>query len=237
MQRPRDHSSTHSLFESHISKLLTFCTLLLVCATAAAVAADGTVSYLEGEVRIRRGSEVLEADFGTDVFQGDVVSTGALSTVVIRLGDRADIKLRDNTSVEIENVGTSMAVGLNSGGLFSRVVRNLRGDFHVRAGTVVGGVRGTEFFVAYGRTIEDHPDVWLCVNDGEVFVRVTETAQEMPVRAGEGVNVLAGLRLTDAQRYRWTERLNWAMDPSEGEVYDNTNLDAAYADLLDLDYE
>ncbi|MCA1755156.1 MAG: FecR domain-containing protein [Spirochaeta sp.] len=217
--------------------LRVFCTLLMFAAAASAVAADGTVSYFEGEVLIRRGTEILEADFGTDVFQGDVVSTGANATVVIRLGDRADIKLRDNTSVEIESVGTSMSVGLNSGGIFSRVIRNVRGDFHVRAGTVVGGVRGTEFFVAYGRTIEDYPDVWLCVNDGEVFVRVTETAAEMPVRAGEGVNVLAGLRLTDAERYRWTEQLNWAMDPSEGEVYDDTDLDAAYSDLLDFDYD
>ena len=44
----------------------------------------------------------------------------------------------------------------------------LKGRYTVRTETAVAGVRGTEFFVAYGRRIDEHPDVWLCVNSGAV---------------------------------------------------------------------
>lgn len=200
-------------------------------------AADGIISYLEGDVTVQRGMSTFSADIGTSVQQGDVIVTGARSTAVIRLARAADIKLRENSSVDLTRIGEQIEVGLNSGGLFSRILSRLTGGYQVRADTVVGGVRGTEFFVAYGRTIEDLPDVWLCVNSGEVEVSVIQTGAAMPVREGEGVNILAGLRLSDAQRYRWTERLNWNMDPSAGAVFDATDLDAAYADLLDQDYD
>ena len=214
--------------------MLLVCLFVLILAPAGA---DGVISYLEGSVSVRRGGNSVAADIGTQLQQGDVIVTGARSTVVIRLANAADIKLRENSSVDLSEIGDRVEVGLNSGGLFSRIFGRLLGGFDVRADTVVGGVRGTEFFVAYGRTIEDLPDVWLCVNTGVVEVTVLETGASMPLREGEGVNILAGTRLTDARRYRWTEQLNWNMDPSEGEIFDDTDLDAAYSDLLDQDYD
>ncbi|TVQ40524.1 MAG: hypothetical protein EA384_03050 [Spirochaetaceae bacterium] len=215
------------------------CVLLvaLFLMALAPAAADGVISYLEGSVTVRRGENAMTAGIGTEVRQGDVVATGARSTAVIRLANAADIKLRENSSVDLSEIGDRVEVGLNQGGLFARVFARLLGGFDVRADTVVGGVRGTEFFVAYGRTIEDLPDVWLCVNSGEVEVSVLRTGASMVVREGEGVNILAGTRLTDARRYRWTERLNWNMDPAEGALFDETDLDAAYSDLLDQDYD
>ncbi len=214
--------------------ILLVCLFVLILVPAGA---DGVISYLEGSVTVRRAGNTVAADIGTPLQQGDVVVTGARSTVVIRLANAADIKLRENSSVDLSEIGDRVEVGLNSGGLFSRIFGRLLGGFDVRADTVVGGVRGTEFFVAYGRTIGDLPDVWLCVNTGVVEVTVLETGASMPVREGEGVNILAGTRLTDARRYRWTERLNWNMDPGEGEIFDDTDLDAAYSDLLDQDYD
>lgn len=211
--------------------------LFLIFASLPSVFASGTVTYLEGDVSVLRGGNIIPADFGTVVNQGDRVATGDWSTVVIELDGRAEIKLRENSEVTIDLMGATTRVGLDSGSVFSRVRERAVGRYEVRARTVTGGVRGTEFFVAYGRRIEDEPDVWLCVNTGEVLVQVADTNKEMPVRAGEGVNILAGVRLTDARRYRWTERLNWNMNPSEGEVFDETDLDAAYSDLLDQDYD
>ena len=37
-------------------------------------------------------------------------------------------------------------------------------------------------------------------------------------------------------RLGFTKSLNWNMDAEKGEVQDKTNLDGAYADLLDQDY-
>ncbi|MBI3565807.1 MAG: hypothetical protein HY079_11465 [Elusimicrobia bacterium] len=54
--------------------------------------------------------------------------------------------------------------------------------------------------------------------------------------AGKGVLIKAGLDLTKPQAYDWTKKLNWTMDPGAGAVEDKTDLDSAYADLLDQDY-
>jgi ferric-dicitrate binding protein FerR (iron transport regulator) len=127
-------------------------------------------------------------------------------------------------------------VGLTRGSLFSRVAKRLTGRYSVRTDAAVAGVRGTEFFVAYGRRIDELPDVWLCVNEGSVEVSVARTAQTVIVSQGEGINIVGGLKLTPPRRYAWTRRLNWNSDPAKGEVLDRTNLDQAYSDLLDQDY-
>ncbi len=213
-----------------------FWTLVLLLFPAFA-SAEGVITYLEGSVTIVRSGTSLVADIGSDVQERDTITTGPRATAVIRLAGAADIKLRENSSVDLSTIGNSVSVDLNRGGVFARVFGQILGGFAVVADTVVGGVRGTEFFVAYGRTIEDLPDVWLCVNSGVVEVTVIPTEATMPVREGEGVNILAGMRLTDARRYRWTERLNWNMDPAAGSVFDDTDLDGAYADLLNQDYD
>jgi hypothetical protein len=153
------------------------------------------------------------------------------------------VKLRENTRLLIESVSENAAVTLNSGGVFARVARQaadvgrVLSGFEVRTPSVVAGVRGTEFFVAYGRTIEEEPDLWLCVNEGQVAVSIPETGEETLVAEGEGINILGGTRATDPRFYPWTRDLNWNMDPTEGDVADDTDLDAAYADLLDQDYD
>ena len=57
------------------------------------------------------------------------------------------------------------------------------------------------------------------------------------VEEGEGINILAGLRATEPRFFPWTLKLNWNFDPDSGKIVDKTDLDAAYADLLDQDYD
>ena len=126
----------------------------------------------------------------------------------------------------------AMAIISIDGGVFSRVTRRLRGRCEVRTLTAVAGVRGTEFFVEYGRTIDRCPDIWLCVNSGGVEVEVIDSGEEIVVDAGEGINIVGGTRLTKPRRYAWTRKLNWNVDPDEGEVLDTTDLEQVYSDLL-----
>ena len=110
-------------------------------------------------------------------------------------------------------------------------------SYTVKAETVLAGVRGTEFFIAYGRKIEETSDVWLCVNEGSVAVSVQGQRKTAVVKEGEGINIVAGNKLTKAKKYPWTKDLNWNTDPGRGDVKDNTSLDNAYSDLLDQDYD
>jgi hypothetical protein len=212
-------------------------------AAAPLFADQALIEYFEGEVTVVSGTDEFFPDFGEPLVAGDLITTGAHSLAVIRLNDRAQVKLRENTQLWIDSAAQDAAVTLGSGGVFARVARSIEtmgrraAGFEVKTPTVVAGVRGTEFFVAYGRTVEEEPDLWLCVNEGVVDVTVPSTGQKVAVEEGEGINVLAGLRATEPRFFPWTRELNWNFDPEEGEVYDDTDLEGAYADLLDQDYD
>ena len=217
------------------SLLLTFLWLLLAACRVAAV--DGDVVYTYGQVLVHRNPEVLPAEIGMPVGQGDVIETAADGVAVISLVDGAEIKLRENTTLSLDSLGRSVSVGLSSGSVFSRVNRQLISGFSVKTETAVMGVRGTEFFVAYGRKIDRYRDVWVCVNTGSVEVAILQTRDTLVVEEGKGINILGGTNLTSPQRYPWTRKLNWNMDPAGGAVEDQTDLEQAYSDLLDQDYD
>ena len=136
-----------------------------------------------------------------------------------------------------DTLGEQAAVKLSTGGLFSRIAKKALKGYSVKTDTMLAGVRGTEFFVAYGKKIDELADVWLCVNDGSVDVTITETGDRVTVRKGKGINIVGGKKLTKPRRYKWTQELNWNIDPELGEVADNTDLNQAYSDLLGQDYE
>ena len=206
-------------------------------------AETGIVEYFDGEVWMGRDGEEFIPDFGEPVNPGDLIVTGEDGIAIIHLNDRTQVKLRENTELWVDSLTEKTSVTLNSGGVFARVAKTVtslaRGNaqFEVRTPTVVAGVRGTEFFVAYGRTVEEEPDLWLCVNEGSVEVEVPSTGQSTLVEEGEGINILAGRRATEPQFYPWTLELNWNFSAESGDVVDKTDLDAAYTDLLDQDYD
>jgi ferric-dicitrate binding protein FerR (iron transport regulator) len=214
--------------------------LALLAAAPRLRAAEGRVVYALGTVAVHRAGQTLEAEPGLEVGRGDVLETGRDGTAILELAGSVELKLRENTRLSLDSLGSSgegIAVSLARGGLFSRVTGRLAGRYSVRTEAAVAGVRGTEFFVAYGRRIDKLADVWLCVNEGSVEVSVPQTDQTVTVEKGEGINIVGGTKLTAPRRYGWTRRLNWNTDPGQGEVMDKTNLDQAYSDLLDQDYQ
>ncbi|HTZ51258.1 MAG TPA: FecR family protein [Spirochaetia bacterium] len=200
-------------------------------------AASGTVVYVEGDVSLTSGGETREASIGDAVAPGDAVVTGARSLAVIDLTNRTTVKLKEKTYLAIDTIGEVAAVTLTAGGVFTSIAGKLTGRFSVQTPNAVCGVRGTEFFVAYGRTIDARPDVWMCVNEGTVEVAVPATGQTVLVPRGLGVNILGAGRITAPRPYAWTRKLNWNVNPGAGGVQDTTSLDQAYSDLLDQDYD
>jgi ferric-dicitrate binding protein FerR (iron transport regulator) len=209
----------------------------LLVSTGQLFAVDGDIVYTYGQVRVHGNPDVVTAEIGMSVGEGDVIETGGDSMAVISLVDGAEIKLRENTTLALDSLGRNVSVRLASGSVFSRVRRYMVSGFSVKTETAVMGVRGTEFFVAYGRKIDSYRDVWVCVNAGSVEVSVLDTRDTLIVEEGTGINIVGGTNLTSPQRYPWTRKLNWNMDPAEGAVVDRTDLDQAYSDLLDQDYD
>jgi ferric-dicitrate binding protein FerR (iron transport regulator) len=208
--------------------------LLILLGTLSAVQAS--IDFVDGRVDIRRGGSILAADFGMELVAGDVIITGEDGLAIISLADRGSIKVQPDTTLSLNSLDSDVEVELQSGAVFSRLERLNGGSYRLRAGTAFAGVRGTEFYTAYGKTIEDLPDVWLCVNEGVVDVSLQNGAA-VSVAAGEGINILSGRDITPPQFFAWTRDLNWNMDPSAGEVLDDTDLESLYNDPLDFDYD
>jgi ferric-dicitrate binding protein FerR (iron transport regulator) len=223
----------------HKKTIFTSLILLFILSSGAPclLALEGTLTYFTGTVTVERGNEVHASRIGMSIRSGDIVRTGARSTAVITLEHNADIKLRADTVLDMAILGEEVKVRLLGGSIFSRIREKIFTSFGVEAETVLAGVRGTEFFIAYGRTIDSSSDIWLCVNEGKVNVVVQVTGERTVVREGEGINILGGSRLTEPRKYAWTRDLNWNTDPDRGSVEDQTDLDQAYHDLLDQDYD
>ncbi len=199
--------------------------------------AENSITYLEGDVFIIRENEEIFADFGTELLEKDSIQTGEDGLVIIDLDGSRTLKMKENSFMVLTETGNTTSLDLNRGSLFSKVSK-LGGtsSFSVRTESVVAGVRGTEFFIAFGNTVEENPDIWLCVNEGTVEVALTETDESVLVNQGEGITIPGGSRLTDPRYYEWTEDLNWNTDPDSGPVEDRTSLEGLYSDLLDQDY-
>jgi hypothetical protein len=211
--------------------------ILLTLASLPLYALDGTITYFAGDVRVERSGRTLQGEIGMPVLERDRVHTGTTATAIITLENNVDIKLRADTVLDMESLSEEVRVRLVSGSIFSKVKRKLIKSYSVEADTVLAGVRGTEFFIAYGRKVEETPDIWLCVNEGSVEVSVEGITESAIVKEGEGINIVAGKKLTKAKKYPWTRDLNWNTEPGEGSVEDNTDLGKAYSDLLDQDYD
>jgi len=204
---------------------------------AAPVAGGASVDFASGQVQVVSQSGTSDAKSGQALAKGDVLRTGKDSAAILLMSDGSRIKLNPETRVEIgsaEKGNTELL--LQSGAVFSKVQKQgPQNRFLIRTKTAVMGVRGTEFYTAFGKESKGGSDVWMCVHEGKVEVESAKDGKKVMVNPGEGVFVPVGQGVTPPKKYGWTETLNWNMNPGAGELIDRTRID--YQDLLKQDYD
>ena len=133
--------------------LAALCALLSLA--AAAGAQNATVSYLEGDPRLRDGGGAVSLlDYDSRIRTGDSVLTGKADQVELSQGSDTTIKIRPNTVFTIREVDTGAGkeqVLTTAVGAVSMRFGKLAGR-EPRVGTVgtVAGIRGTELTVYAG---------------------------------------------------------------------------------------
>lgn len=218
--------------------------MTLLCAAARAADAPlpaARLAYADGRVTVESGGVKRPGKAGEALFSGDAIATAQAATAVVELADGSQLKLRElsRVALDLPAPGPSSITEalLTLGGVFAKITKRAPGSrFRVRAGSVLASVKGTEFFVSFGRKARGGRDLWVCVNEGAVDVGTLALKNTIEVPHGRGVLIQSGRDLTKPQAYNWTKALNWNMDPAAGALEDKTNLDAAYSDLLDQDY-
>jgi tetratricopeptide (TPR) repeat protein len=129
----------------------------------------GKLVYLKGDVTLQRsGAGAWEkADLGTLLYGGDAVKTGAASTAAILCVDESQLKLHENTVLELKSVMPSPRLGLAdiTPAALEKISQSLYGvsqgeiwlrnsketfRFELQTPAVTAGIRGTEFNLQVG---------------------------------------------------------------------------------------
>jgi hypothetical protein len=217
------------LMKSSRARLLLVFILIFGALPDIAEGAQGKIAYSKGLVTV----DAKPVALGQVVNEGQAVKTGEASIALVRLDDGSMLKLNANSELILDPGG----VRLQSGGVFSEVQKKKTTHFYVRTKSVTMGVRGTRFFTAYGKEGKNGPDVWMCVEDGQVAVETPGNTKSVVVNPGEGIFVPSGKDVTPPKPYGWTKGLNWNMDPAKGDIVDHTSLKSQYHDLTDQNYD
>jgi hypothetical protein len=166
---------------------------LVLLACEMALAAGGIATTINGTVQVQTGAAPARAlRLGDTVQQGDTVSTGAASSVVLKFDDGQIVALSSNSRMAVSAYAFDSAapergnvlMSLFTGGM--RAITGLIGrrspqQVAYRAASATIGIRGT--------------DVTIATDGGNVVVSVTEGAisfsfggKIITVPAGDGVN-------------------------------------------------
>jgi hypothetical protein len=222
-----------------MKKIITLLVILFASGQAAAQEVVGKVFFLSGKAYVERGSGRADLQLKAEVLKGDTVATARGSSMILLLSDGSLLKMKPDSKLQIVDLSPRNGrIRLIAGSLFSKVRKLLKDElFQIETPVAVVGVRGTEFFMAFGKKKKEGQDLWMCVHEGVVAVEAVKTGGQAAVREGEGIVVTADGRPTAPRRYKWTEKLNWNMDAEKGDVVDRTSLESAYGDLKKQNYD
>ncbi len=199
----------------------------------------GEVLFVKGVVKIKQNEKQIQAAKGQRFINRSLIETGNNALAVISLVDGSKIKLNKNSKIVISVSSKSPTkVGIFKGSSFFNVLKSKissKDKFIVKTKNASIGVRGTEFFVSYGK--DNAKDAWMCVNEGRVSVTPKDGKESVSVKAGEGVQIIGKKRVTKPKPLAWTRKLNWRLNSQDGDLENKVNIEDAYTDLLDQDYD
>ncbi len=212
------------------------CLLLSLSISAKEV---GEILFVKGVVKIKQNKKQVQATKGQRFINKSLIETGPSALAVISLTDGSKIKLNESSKIiiSVRNKKPTQ-VGIFKGSSFFNVLKSkvMENDkFIVNTKNASLGVRGTEFFVSYGK--KDSLDAWMCVNEGQVIVTPKESKSSVKVNAGEGVQIRDTKNVTSPKPLPWTKNLNWKLDSKNGDLENKVDIRDAYTDLLDQEYD
>ncbi|RME90153.1 MAG: hypothetical protein D6767_07290 [Candidatus Hydrogenedentota bacterium] len=169
------------------------------------------------------------------------VKTSQKSTLLMALPDGSRLKLRGKTHILLAKIIKEKIIRIKRGGVFALVKPRSRGKFYLESPTHTAGVRGTQFFMAYGEKVktDSGEETLMCVREGSVEFKEKQQEKKIVVNSGEGVIVAQGDPLSK-KKLPWIYSFNWNMNPAQGNLIDETDIKKAYSseyDILDEDYD
>ncbi|MCS7299594.1 MAG: FecR domain-containing protein [Spirochaetia bacterium] len=132
------------------------------------------VSMALGDVKIQTLMNLIDAEVGYTLKQGDVIITEKGSECELQIDKKILVKIGENTKVSLSEVISSIKgskdtiVDIVKGTVKSAVGKLNNDGFKIRTSTAVAAVRGTKFLVA----VDDKGTTKVIVSEGKVSVGV-----------------------------------------------------------------
>lgn len=212
--------------------------LILFCSITVQAKVIGKIRYSKGQVwvdgKIAKKNDQLK--------NHQTIKTGERALAILSFDGGSTVKLQASTSLKVKYSKIKeiekTIFRLIKGSLFTRFHKSSTSNLNIQTKTASLGVRGTEFFTSYGK--KGSKDLWMCVNKGKVAVRAKGEKNITLVKEGEGivVKISNNLAKTSAPKpLPWTKKLNWKLDPKMGDLENIVNIEDAYTDPLEQDYD
>ena len=216
-----------------VTKLLSL--FLFISFLPNAVMASGKVLVKKGDVKIDNSPVTRKTIFKN----GETITVGKNSLAIVRFESGNTLKINEETSLRLEtdknDKSKESVFRLLKGSSFFSKNKSNKGQMTVKARGVSMGVRGTVFFVSYGKKKPE--DVYMCVNKGVVAVKSDKDSKEVLVKEGQGVVIAKGKETSNPKFLPWTKNLNWKLSPSEKDLINKADIEESYNDMLERDYD
>ncbi len=119
------------------------------------------IAFFVGDVSVLRQGKKVPVSMGTAMEAGDLIKTGARSTMELTYDDGSRITISENSSAKVgsSSVKGSDSVTLLSGNLGGKFSKMKKEDRRVYTPTTICAIRGTEFTVSVSRGGDSRVDL------------------------------------------------------------------------------
>ncbi|TAL31033.1 MAG: hypothetical protein EPN93_18595 [Spirochaetes bacterium] len=160
--------------------LLTVLSMMNVVQCSKSREARAVTTLVTGQVSVTYdGRKPIALNVGDEVRRGAVVTTEAMSSATIQLNEVGIVRIAENSRLELKSIiaeNGATELKLESGAIFSRVLKRPGTEYRVQTPTLVASVRGTEFMVT-----SDWSRGGVFVREGTVAVSTPVDKTEKPV--------------------------------------------------------
>lgn len=229
-----------------IMRLITASFLVFISQAAMAQVA-GQVTAVQSPSWLERGEQVIALKPGLKIEQGDVIRTGSNGKLLLNMNDDSDIKLGNDSKINIDIVENASEKNDNVFGMALNVLKGVfrfttsalgqdkKRDIAVSFGTVTAGIRGTDI---WGRVNQEKDLV--CLLEGSIDVShpqsdtvyLDEALQYYDAPKGEAGSIKGKV---DSEKVKqWAQLTDF--DSENGVMYEGGEWSVVLMSLQNRDY-
>ena len=211
--------------------------IILILTISLNALAIGKFQFIKGNITIDRAGKSIKINKKNNkILENDLIRVGSNSLAIAKINKKVIVKIEANSQLKVQKIGKTKkqetSLLMETGSAFVDFFnKDKKGKLLYKTRQAVMGIRGTRFFVSYGKSAKD---AWVCVRNGLVEV-TNNKGRTVKVKEGEGVKIQSNT-LTPPKFLPWTSKLNWNLNPKK-DLKNTVDISEAYSDPLEFEYD